>query len=288
MNPLLGVDVSVYQGAKGLPVGMVTKLKAKGIDFVIARASVGVANDTAFVTTIHRCMDAGLDVGAYHFLTDGPAGQRQADVFAQQVRRVGKTPDGILLVCDFEASASNHPSWQQAKDWAKRMAVNVGPDRQLGIYSSRSNAGRVHNPDATGLFDYLWNAYWNNREDLDNHEQSLPSSPPRPGYFGFKEARLWQYGPCKVKAPRTGRQLSYDGDAFYGSIADLRRMGGKRTVPLVERPDYAVGHNTAVATIIAAVTSMTPPAGNNTTLAGWEDGKADTLAALPDLYMEKP
>lgn len=287
MIPLLGVDISQYQWPHGIPIRMLAKLKRKGIVFIITRASIGMEIDTAFVTSIKRIRDAGLVPGGYHFLTDDHHGGVQADTFVNQIHRVG-TRD-ILMVCDFEASATNHPEWQQVKDWNSRVSNDL-PHTPIGLYSSRSNAVRVHNPDATNRFDYLWNAVWTDSENLDVPGMSLPGDAPKARYFGFRDAPLWQYGPCRITPP-AGKRLNLDGDAFYGTRDDLLALTRPRAAPLPERPSYAAGHNLAIDAIIADIDAMPDGAhapGVPATAAGpagWDDGKSDARSAVDETRM---
>jgi GH25 family lysozyme M1 (1,4-beta-N-acetylmuramidase) len=287
MTPLLGTDISIHNRRLGLPVKTAKLLRKKGVRFVIIRASIGTLIDTAAQRSVKVARDNGFVVGLYHFLDDGPPGDAQAETFFRQVERAGG-PHGLLLVNDVESTRDNRPTWNDAKLWARRMGVLAGPDQPLGFYTNRSTAVNLHNPDAASLYDWLWQALYTDREDLDTPGISLPPQPPRAGFLGFREAAMWQYGPMAFTPPSGGQQNKWDGNAWYGTIEELKALTKPRFVPLPQRPNYALGYNRAIAQSVAAIGLLelpdTVPSGPAFP-AGWSEGRDDARRAADELRM---
>lgn len=64
-----GIDVSKWQAhSDGRTKVDFEKLKKLGYDFVILRASIGLSEDVAFHSHYMAAGDAGLHIGAYHYL----------------------------------------------------------------------------------------------------------------------------------------------------------------------------------------------------------------------------
>lgn len=79
--PVIGVDVSKYQGAIDWPV-----LAAQSIDFAFVKATEGSSHqDERFAQNWSGAQTAGLRVGAYHFFSfDSPA-ETQSENFIKTV-----------------------------------------------------------------------------------------------------------------------------------------------------------------------------------------------------------
>lgn len=312
---LPGIDISIYQWPKGIPFSMLRKLKKAGFEHIHCRASIGLYPDPSALTTVKRVRDAGLVPGMYHFLDDGPTGAHQAEVFWGQVQRAGG-PRGIILTNDVEATAGNHPSRIQMSMWAQRMGTLAGANIPLVLYSNRSTAISLGNPDAGAFYDHLWQAFWTQSEHLGpwddsngNHHPggwTLPAHAPHAGFFGFRKAELWQYGALHVRPARTwpphvhvsGRDahpaiatkrhdISVDGDAFDGTRAELEAWAEPRMLPIPKRPNYALGYNAFLNWASPAVQGVIVPPGPNGPAypAGVDASRVDVLEAIDSLRM---
>ena len=90
---LFGLDVSKYQGTLDW-----SKVKADGISYVIAKASLGLVVDPEYAGKVAGARAAGLTIGAYHYLWPGVDTAKAVDLF---LRTMGTT-DGRLVALDVE------------------------------------------------------------------------------------------------------------------------------------------------------------------------------------------
>jgi len=272
MTPILGIDISKWQGVSGMSEGRFDACHRAGIRFAVMRASVRTDADPSLTANVRRARARGWEVvGAYHFLYHGSI-REQAAVFA---RRVGD----LLPFLDVEAKGV---TLTDVREFVARFR-ELRPDRPIGCYTAegpwRSLTG---NADGAAIFTGpLWDARWTERGNLA--DATLPATGPRPAYGGWREAALWQFGVLGV-----GRDV-VDCDAFYGTQAELRELAtGRPTAPpLEERPRYAVGYNAMVDAARAAVEAAVPavevpgPAWPK----GRDDARADLLDAVGNLRM---
>jgi len=92
---LFGVDVSVYQGAVDWPA-----LAGQGVDFAFIKATEGsTLQDRLFARNWQGAAEAGIRVGAYHFLSYDSPGRTQAENF---ISVVPATPGMLPPVVDIE------------------------------------------------------------------------------------------------------------------------------------------------------------------------------------------
>jgi GH25 family lysozyme M1 (1,4-beta-N-acetylmuramidase) len=75
-----------------------------GLSFAFARASVALSVDETYGMHRRDIRKAGLILGAYHYLTYGPSGPRQASLFLSVVG------DANILALDVESTALKYPS----------------------------------------------------------------------------------------------------------------------------------------------------------------------------------
>ena len=120
--PILGVDVSHYQGSPGWAA-----VKASGRDFCVLKATEGTGyvdptcNGTPTVPSNRRnAHAAGLIVGLYHFARAGNA-VAEAQFF---LRTVGTLQPGEFLVLDWEVPGANPPGW--CKTWLDTVYAATG------------------------------------------------------------------------------------------------------------------------------------------------------------------
>ena len=88
--PGLGFDVSHHNvDSRGRPVDWARALAA-GFRFVLVKATDGAAfRDSQFLRSVEGARNAGLSVGAYHFLRPGAQADAQAASFLHQVGLAG-------------------------------------------------------------------------------------------------------------------------------------------------------------------------------------------------------
>ncbi len=277
MTPLLGIDISKWQGAAGMSDAKFDACHRAGVRFMLARASSWTDADPSMATNVRRARARGWEVaGAYHFLYHGSITE-QAAVFA---RRVGD----LLPFLDVEARGVTRAD---VREFVNRFH-EMKPGRPLGCYTAEGPwRALTGNADGAAIFDGpLWDARWTEPRDTLMSDVSLPARPPFQPYGGWRSAAIWQYG-----VPNVGT-MPIDGDAFYGSVAELRALITGKPFPLAieERPRYALGYNGMVDAALADLES-TAPAGSLSGPAwhrGSDDSRADLVAAVKALRMAAP
>jgi GH25 family lysozyme M1 (1,4-beta-N-acetylmuramidase) len=151
-----GIDVSVYNGSVAAIV--------PGLDFVIARASIGASVDGRYHDHAASTLHSGKVLGAYHFAVYGPGPTRQARTFLDVATRAA------FLAVDDEGVALTHP------ETVRGIIANLhklDPQRRhVGLYSSDGTW-----PGDLGQ-DFDWVASWG-------------QPPGRPW-------RFWQYSGTKL------------------------------------------------------------------------------------------
>jgi hypothetical protein len=281
MTPLLGVDISLYQWRNGIPATILARLKAGGVRYIIARASVGDRIDPSFQENIKRIRKAHLMPGAYHFLTDGDPGSNsvapQVDVYLRQIRAVGL--EGMLTALDVERGG--RPTYAESVAFAQGFDAGT-PNHDLGVYSNRSTWASFGNPDVLDHFDYAWQALYALRAQALGHT-SFPQEPPHG--FGGVPADLWQWGPLLV--PGRTKILRLDGDAFYGTFPELVSMAALKVKPPRPNPNrtpWKDGYNAAASAMQSAARAVQVPANAGPFFeGGFKQAKRDGLGALNEL-----
>lgn len=104
-RPGTGIDVSVFQGNVDYKA-----VKASGVDFVWVKATEGEDFiDSAFVRNVKAAREAGLKVGAYHFLRPRTrAGGAAAEIkdFVAQLKALDLlAPGNLIPVLDVESTS---------------------------------------------------------------------------------------------------------------------------------------------------------------------------------------
>lgn len=286
MDPVLGIDLSEHNWRGGVPFGMLPKLNAKGVRFLIGRASIGTRVDPSFEPNRHRGTFRSWVPGGYHYLVDSIDPKDQAETFIGECRRTGGM-EGLITVLDVEDDNRppilNHPSLKAVRSWAREFK-DAHPHHQLGVYSNQATWFRLGNPDVTDLgFDFVWNAYWPRGV---NTPADLPDRPPL-SFGGEGRAKLWQWGSLEVKGA-SGNTLHLDGNAWYGSMDALRDLATRDRPPIPERPAYRAAYNATVDASLAAIQALTAPAGAPpAALAGHDAAKEAAIDAVQALRLEE-
>lgn len=271
--PILGCDISHYQGYKGMAHGRWDRLHADGLRFVIIRATVGESIDRAFRANVLRSRKRGWDVAAYHYLQPGDI-ERQAELFAKVI---GPKMGGYLDVEQAGLTA------RMVRRFEKRFR-QLRPRSFLGVYSSRYKwASLTRNLDAVALFGRrgCFNALWT--EKGTDERSDLPGQPPKARWGGYGAVHLWQYG-AYHDAP--GRFV--DGDAWYGTREELRDLwdGKAKPVPapdLHDRPGYRLGYNAFIQAALDSVTPLTRP---KEVSPAWDLGTKEALEDVREAILD--
>lgn len=277
MDPIVGIDLSQYNWPKGVPFGMLPRLHAKGVRFLIGRATIGTRPDPSFAPNRHRGTFRSWVPGGYHYLVDSVDPKAQADAFSDECARTGGI-DGLLTALDVEddnrGPILNRVKLSQVAAWAKAWKDDH-PRHQLILYTNLATWGRLGNPDAEALgFDVLWQARW-----YVEDAEKVPSTPPR-GFGGLK-TRLWQWGSLDIKGA-SGNTLHLDGNAWYGTLDGLRELAARERPPMEDRPAYREAYNAQVAAALAALGALTPATGKPAVVAGSTDALSAAIEAVEE------
>lgn len=197
---LYGIDVSHYQGTIDWP-GVV---KA-GMGYCVAQATVGQSwVDPTFKVNRQSAQAVGLLAGAYHFLEPG-SGSSQADLFCSTVGDF----DGILAAVDVEVPGL---TLGMVQAFCAYFDAHTG-GHPLFVYANpKTWKTQLGDPDMRGLGP-LWLAYYPKGGYPGDHD------PTWNLVMGRQKPVLWQYGPRHIP----GRPKPVDGDAFRGTLPELRR-----------------------------------------------------------------
>lgn len=287
MDPLIGVDISRYQGADGIAEATLRRLRREAeAVFVINRASIRLAFDPSFGPNRALATSLGMDFGAYHFLAHGSV-RRQAETFYDSVMTNGGWK-GVGAFLDVESYTvggrvvpSLCPRWLDVVSFVRRFR-ELAPGHPIWCYTSEGywTGGYVHNADGDALFDGLWQARWIDGDPVS--DITLPPRPPRAGFGGWGTTPLWQWGAIRMQ------RGTIDGDAFYGTRDEFRAIAGRVRPPIPDRPNYALGYSAALTEIAAAVPAVIVPAGppGPAYPAGVDAARADVLAAVERLRVK--
>lgn len=211
---LFGVDLSKYQAGINW-----SAVKSAGIEYAIARASIGLSTDPTFGSHKAGALTQGILPGAYHFLMPG-SGSDQADVFASMTNGAR----GILAALDCESQGLTIGI---ITDFAERFAER-SDNHPLFIYTGPSFWRAHGNPPLKDLGP-LWLAFYPGGGYQGDNASTWDL------VLGGVKATIWQYGPRPIK----GRS-SVDGDAFRGTRAELEAFtGAAQGAP--QHPEEPVG-----------------------------------------------
>ncbi len=233
---IFGVDVSRHQG----PDLDWPKIKASGIDFAIARASLATTPDAMYQTNVGRAQAAGIPVvGAYHFLY--PAGvvspAEQARLFVQQIGHSG----ALLTVLDIEKDRGpsgevHEPGIDEVRAFAAEFAQLTG-GHQLILYAPAWYwKGTIADPPAADLGPLHASRYVAVAEDAAGHPirmtapeafAKVPTGWWQASHGGWTDATILQF-------TSSGKVAGYGGpidlNAFRGSLDELAGLAGSSGV----------------------------------------------------------
>jgi GH25 family lysozyme M1 (1,4-beta-N-acetylmuramidase) len=220
-KPIYGVDISSWQ--RGIDLEQVA---SEGYEFCVVKATEGPTHDGWIYTNPHyktqlaAAKAAGLVVGSYHFLVEGPAGT-QVDHFLETV---GK-PTGQLIMVDFEEYSNRDyshydPTNATLKAFVAELQKRIGSHPVL-LYSGQGYwNGGTPSGDVSQYGEDLvtWDAFY------PLHPQAglgsaLYEQVKNSGWgerWGNQEPKFWQFS-------ANGRVagLEIDVNAFSGTRAEL-------------------------------------------------------------------
>jgi GH25 family lysozyme M1 (1,4-beta-N-acetylmuramidase) len=236
--PIFGVDVSRHQG----PAIDWGKVRASGIDFMIARASLATTADGTYRDNVRRARLAGIPVvGAYHFLYPARivSPVAQARLFVQRIQNA----DGILTMLDVEKDRNPRtgevfiPTISDARAFAQEFA-KLTDDHTLIMYAPGWYwTGHIGNPPASDLGPLCASRYVPVAKDADG--DPIPMTPTEafakvlPKFWkathgGWTKATVLQFTSTGKVAGHAGR---IDIDAFAGTLQKLKVLTGPAGQP---------------------------------------------------------
>lgn len=250
---ILGVDFSAHEGMSGVSDAVLKQCDEAGVKFLINRASLGVGYvDSSLIRNLRRAERLGWLTGGYHFLYHGRAAL-QAERFVGAMRKAGGFRNR-LAVLDVEWAGSDRMAWPTYKDveeFAEKFFA-LTDNHTLIIYTAEAywTGAKIGNQPGK-KFGPLWQARWTGGEPVD--DVTLPDKPPVAGFGGWNgRPPLWQFGQLRLKAG------GVDGNAWYGTIEELRELTGQRKQAVAEDA-YDEGFSAGISAISAAIPEVKVP-----------------------------
>jgi lysozyme len=223
-----GVDVSKYQAHDKTGKSLVTwkELYEDGARFAIIRASIGAVADPTFKAHVDGAREAGLVVGAYHYLYWQIPVEKQADVFLKTIAGAGISRG----FCDVEQQlAVDQPGASVTSVLVQRWLTYVWGGMKLipAIYS-RKNIWQTFGSKAdwVKLHDY-WGAWYGSTSQYElrisddlvyRFERTMVPAP-------WKEWTLFQYSEKGAGYVEGGGPI--DMDVFNGDVGKCLAWFGK-------------------------------------------------------------
>ena len=236
---IFGVDVSRHQGT-GIDWA---KVRASGIDFMIARASLATTPDATYRDNARRARLAGIPVvGAYHFLYPASVVSpvEQARLFVKRIQNA----DGILTMLDVEKDRSPTtgqvfiPTISDARAFAKEFK-KLTRNHTLIMYAPGWYwTGHIGNPPASDLGPLCASRFVPVAKDADGDpirmtpKQAFAKVPPKfwkAKHGGWSKATILQFTSTGKVGGHGGR---IDIDAFDGTLPKLKVLTGPAGQPL--------------------------------------------------------
>ena len=210
-----GIDISKWQGAQ-IDFGQV---KAAGYEFVIIKATDGLAVDPLYQVNWPKIVDAGLIPGAYHFFRGNVNGNSQAVHHMSVIDELLESTNLVIPShADVESTDGVTVATRMARLWDFMAQITISW-RAPGIYSSsyywNRLAGNARLKDPyTG-----WVAHWTGLQ-----KPAIPAGWPE------ASVKIWQWGIsgkfswCPASVP--GVPGAVDLDRYLGSLDDLKEFAG--------------------------------------------------------------
>src|SRR3990167_3329372 len=180
LNPTFatGVDISQHNGSYNPSV--------KPVDFVIARATIGLVQDLRFAETAAKCADQVFM--AYHYYKTSIPWKPQADKFIDTIAETNVS----MLFWDYEPGR-NYLTKQTAMDSVSAMSyIRQQTHKPVGLYADRQRTSDIYGDAPASKGFPLWFAqYYTDKVYWDN----VPNIEPRYNQqFSHQVPWLiWQY-----------------------------------------------------------------------------------------------
>ena len=168
--PVYGVDISLYQ--RGIDFN---ELKRNGVEFVIIKSSERLFRDPAFEQNYKSAINAGLKVGAYHYLTASTIEEAKREAEYCNSTIYGKSFE-YPIFCDFEESKYKMNSCDYNAELIKAFCTTLeNKGWWTGIYCNYDFYLNYINKNIFDRFSF-WCAFWgSNKPDI-------------------KSIQMWQFG----------------------------------------------------------------------------------------------
>jgi lysozyme len=199
-----GVDVAHYQGEIDWE-----RLASQGIDFAWIKATEGSSHvDPRFTENWRRAGEAGLLVGAYHFMSFESSGSTQAE---QLARHVPATPGTLPPVIDLEfygSHVADPPAPEQVRGILDDLVAGI--ERHYGTSPVLYLTGEAYDRYVAGRYPQL--KIW------------IRSIALPPSLSDGRDWTFWQYSPRDRLDGYDGIEPYIDMNAFAGTRAELESM----------------------------------------------------------------
>lgn len=201
---VFGVDVSAYQGTVDWPV-----LVEQGVDFAFIKATEGSSlRDRQFAANWAGAAEAGVCVGAYHFLSYDSPGETQAEQF---IETVPKQPGMLPPVVDMEFYGDylDHPP---DREQVRAVLVPLLEDLEdhYGVKPILYVTYRSYYRYVAGEADYAAYPIWCSSPIV---------FPLAPGW------QFWQYSHSARLQGYSGSEPCIDLNVFRGSREEFQAFG---------------------------------------------------------------
>jgi lysozyme len=224
--PLYGVDVSSFQGSPDY-----AKVKAAGVAFVVAKATEGLGyTDPTYTRNKAAIPAAGLVPGAYHFLRGTHDGVSQAEAFVRaadphaihaldvecldDVRKFNRHLDVPGFVKRYRQLLPGHP-----------LVIYTGRDFWTAC-AGTATPGPTYGP--LWAAGYTPNAYVTGTGSLSQQWAKAGKATSGLPWAGWTSWAICQF---TDHATVPGINGGVDGDAFTGTLDDLRALTGVHAPP---------------------------------------------------------
>lgn len=203
-NTVKGVDISHHNTGVDFK-----KLYVEGFRFAFFKATEGQSFiDADFISNCAKAKDAGLLVGAYHFLRFNVSGTAQAKHFLNVCRNVALDLPSVM---DLEWADKQRSITPIVEDTARNFLAQMMADGfNPIIYTASGFFNGAKNPEKFGKFP-LWCA---------NYQTSAPSVPD-----AWSKVHFWQYSDNEKTSAYSGHGL--DANLWNGTYEELLAFCGK-------------------------------------------------------------
>jgi GH25 family lysozyme M1 (1,4-beta-N-acetylmuramidase) len=235
-EPIYGVDISGWQ--RGIDLAQVAR---EGYEFCVVKATEGPTHDGWIFTNPHyetqlaAAKAAGLVVGSYHFLVEGPP-EAQVDHFLETVG----DPTAQLIMVDFEEySNRDYPHYDPTnatlKAFVDELQQRIG-SRPVLLYSGQGywNAGTPSGEVSQYGEDLVtWDAFYpvHPQAGLGSALYERVKDLGWGERWGNREPKIWQFS---ANGRVAGMEI--DVNAFSGTRAELYALADAEAPDRIRAP----------------------------------------------------